>query len=60
VLLFAALAAVVTQPAQARASVRIVQAQRVTKGEWQRSSRRREIVVREGEHEVKVRLIEFE
>jgi hypothetical protein len=60
VLLFAAIAAVTTPPQQARASVRIVRAQRVTRKEWERSARKREIVVREGERKVIVRVIEFE
>jgi hypothetical protein len=59
-LLFVALAAVATPPVQARATVRIVRAQRVTREEWQRSARRREIVLREGERKMIVRLIEFE
>jgi hypothetical protein len=60
VLLFAAIAAVTTPPQQAQASVRIVRAQRVTMEEWERSARKREIVVREGERKVIVRVIEFE
>jgi hypothetical protein len=60
VLLFAAIAAVTTPPQQARASVRIVRAQRVTREEWERSARKREIDVRDGERKVIVRVIEFE
>ena len=59
-LLFAAIAAVTTPPQQARASARIVHAQRVNKQEWERSARKREIVVREGERKIVVRVIEFE
>jgi hypothetical protein len=60
VLLFAAIAAASTPTQQVRASVRIVRAQRVTMEEWERSARKREIVVREGERKVIVRVIEFE
>jgi hypothetical protein len=45
---------------QAHATVRIVQAQRVTSGDWQRSRRKREIVVLESGRKVTIRLIEFE
>jgi hypothetical protein len=60
VLLFAAIAAVATPPQQARVSVRIVRTQRVNRQEWERSARKRENVVREGERKVIVRVIEFE
>jgi len=60
VLLPAVIAAIATPNVQARATVRIVQAQRVNKDEWERSGRKREIVIREGERKVMVRLIEFE
>jgi hypothetical protein len=60
VLLFAAIAAASTPPQQVRASVRILHAQRVTKEEWERSERKREIVLREGERKIIVRVIEFE
>ncbi|HJR83668.1 MAG TPA: hypothetical protein VJ775_07055 [Sphingomicrobium sp.] len=59
-LVLAVLAAATAPPQQVRASVRIVRAQRVNKEEWQHSARKREIVVREGERKVIVRLIEFE
>ena len=58
-LLLAAIAAVVPSvPVQA--TLRIVRAQRVGKEEWQRSGRKREIVVRDGELKVILRLIELE
>jgi hypothetical protein len=60
VLLLAAIAAMTTPHQQAQASVRIIRAQRVNKEEWERSARRREIVVREDGRKVIVRLIEFE
>ena len=55
----AAIAAAAT-PQQARASVRIVKAQRVGRDEWERSKRKREIVMQEAGRRVTVRLIEFE
>ena len=58
-LLPAAIASAAT-PAQARASVRIVKAQRVNREEWERSRRRREVVMQENGRKVTVRLIEFE
>ena len=58
-LLFAVTAAV-TSPPQARVSVRIVRAQRVSKEEWERSARKREIVIDETGRKVVVRLIELE
>jgi hypothetical protein len=58
-LLLAAFAAAATPP-QARATVRIVRAERITSEGWRRSSRRREIVVRDGDRLVRVRLVEFE
>ena len=57
--LIAAIAAAAT-PQQARASVRIVKAQRVTREEWGRSRLRREIIVDESGRKVTVRLMEFE
>jgi hypothetical protein len=44
----------------AQAIVRIQQAQRVTGDDWERSSRKREIVVREGDRTLVIRLIELE
>ena len=58
--MLAAIAVATTPPQHARASVRIVHAQRVNKEEWDRSARKREIVVREGDRRVTVRVIEFE
>jgi hypothetical protein len=64
VLLLAALAAVSQpSPAQAKASVRIIQAVRATSADWEKlpPGRRREVVVRETDgRPVKIRLIEFE
>lgn len=59
-MLFLAAIAAAATPQQVRASVRIVKAQRVTQEEWERSTRRREIVVKEGGRKVTIRLIEFE
>jgi len=59
VLFLAAIAASAT-PVQARASVRIVRAQRINREEWECSRRRREIVVQDGGRWVTVRVIEFE
>jgi hypothetical protein len=61
-LLLAAIAAVTTPPPPqpARASVRIVRAQAVNRQEWERSPRKREMVVEESGRKVTVRLIEFE
>jgi hypothetical protein len=58
--LFLAAIAAATPSVQAEAMVRIERAQRVTDEDWRRSPRKREIVVREGGREVKVRQIEFE
>lgn len=58
-LLFAALAAA-TPPQHARITVRIERAVRINKETWEREKRWRELVVREGERKVTVRLIEFE
>jgi hypothetical protein len=60
VLLLSAIAAMTSPQQQAQASVRIIRAQRVNKEEWERSARRRQIVVREDGRKVIVRLIEFE
>jgi hypothetical protein len=60
VLLLAAIAAMTGPQQQVQASVRIMRAQRVNKEEWERSARRREIVVREDGRKVIVRVIEFE
>jgi hypothetical protein len=59
VLLLAAILASASSQ-QARASVHMIKAQRVTREEWERSRRRREIVIIEGGRQVTVRLIEFE
>jgi hypothetical protein len=59
VLLLAAILASASSQ-QARASVHMIKAQRVTREEWERSRRRREIVINEGGRQVTVRLIEFE
>ena len=58
--LLAALAAAITPPAPARATVRIVQAQRVDGREWERAARRREVVRVESGRRTRIRLIEFE
>jgi len=59
VLLLAAILASASSQ-QARASVHMIKAQRVTREEWERSRRRREIVINESGRQVTVRLIEFE
>jgi hypothetical protein len=59
-MLFLVAIAAAATPQRVRASVRIVKAQRVTQEEWERSTRRREIVVKEGGRKVTIRLIEFE
>jgi hypothetical protein len=59
VLILAAIAATAT-PTQAQVSVRIVRGQRIDREEWERSQRRREIVVEEGGRKVTLRLIDFE
>ena len=58
-MLFALLAATVPVP-QARATVRIVSAARISREEWDKAPRRREIVVEEKGRRVTVRLVEFE
>lgn len=59
-LLLAVIASTVAQAPPAQATVRIVRGQRITREEWQRSKRKREIVVQEQGRKVAVRLIEFE
>ena len=59
-LLLAAFASTVAQAPPVQATVRIVRGQRITREEWQRSRRKREIVVKEDGRKVAVRLIEFE
>jgi len=59
-LALAVAAAVIAPLEQARATARIVRSQRVSRDDWKRSIRKREIVVHEGEQIVMVRLIEFE
>jgi hypothetical protein len=58
--LLAALAAAANPAVQARASVRIVKSGQVNRQSWERSSRRRQVIVREGGREVAIRLIDFE
>lgn len=58
-LLLAALAAATPQ-FPARATVRIVRAQKVDSQEWQRPGRKREIVRSEYGRPVRIRVIEFE
>jgi hypothetical protein len=58
-MLFALLAATAAQP-QARATVRILPAARITRDEWKSAARRREIVIVDGGRKVTVRLVEFE
>jgi hypothetical protein len=61
VLLLAAIAASVTGPRlPARVTARIVRAQAVTKQDWERLGRKREIVRSENERPLRIRLIEFE
>jgi len=64
VLLSFALASVVSPApspsARAQATVRIVNAARVTKGEWDKAARKREVRMVENGRPVIVRLIEFE
>jgi hypothetical protein len=54
------LAVIAATPVRAEAIVRIQQAQRVTKEEWERSRRNREIVARENGRTLIIRLIELE
>ena len=58
-MLFALLAASVQVP-QARATVRILPAARISRDEWKSSPRRKEIVVEDRGRRVTVRLVEFE
>ena len=58
--LLAALAAAANPAVQARASVRIVKSAPVNRQSWERSARRRQVVVREDGREVAIRLIDFE
>ncbi len=58
-MLFALLAAT-AQFTQARATVRILPAARISHDEWKSAPRRREIVVEEKGRRVTVRLVEFE
>ena len=58
-MLFALLAATVPVP-QARATVRIVSAARISREEWDQAPRRKEIVVDDKGQRVIVRLVEFE
>jgi predicted NAD-dependent protein-ADP-ribosyltransferase YbiA (DUF1768 family) len=59
-MLFLAAIAAAATPQQARATVRIVKAQRVNREEWENSKRKRELVVQEAGRKVTVRLIEYE
>ena len=59
-LLLGALLAVTQPPQPARVIVRIERAQRITKAEWDKAARRRELVRIEGKRRVKLRLVEFE
>ena len=60
-LLLAAIAASVTSPhLSARVTVRIVRAQPVTKQEWDRLRRAREIVRSDNGRRVRIRLIDFD
>jgi len=59
-LVLAAMAAAVTPHEPARATARIVRVQRISKDEWERSSRKREIVIHESGQQMLLRLIEFE
>ena len=59
-LVFALAAAAAAPHEQIRATARIVRSHRVSKGEWEHSIRKREIVVHESERKVVLRLIEFE
>ena len=47
-------------PARAQATVRIVNAAQVTKDEWDKASRKREIRLMENGRPVVVKLVEFE
>ena len=58
-MLFALLAASVPVP-QARATVRIQPAARISHEEWRSAPRRKEIVVEDKGRRVTVRLVEFE
>ena len=59
-MLFALIATLATQPAQARATVRIMPAARISRDEWKKAPGRREIVIEEKGQQVTVRLVEFE
>ena len=48
------------QVQQARATVRILPAARISREEWIKSARRRELVLEEKGRLVRVRLVEFE
>jgi len=56
----AALAIAASAQPQVRASVRILTPARATARDWQRSGRRRELVIRDGSRLVTIRLIEYE
>ena len=58
-MLFALLAAAAQVP-QARATVRNQPAARISRDEWNKSLRRREVVVEDKGRRVVVRLVEFE
>ena len=58
-MLFALLAAAAQVP-QARATVRILPAARISRHEWNKALRRREVVVEDKGRRVVVRLVEFE
>ena len=58
-MLFALLAATAQVP-QARATARILPAARISRDEWNKSLRRREVVVEGKGRRVVVRLVEFE
>jgi hypothetical protein len=60
VFLFAAIVSATPLPQQAQATVRIVQAQRVTHEDWDRSARKRQIEIIEDGRTMTIRLIEFE
>ena len=58
-MLFALLAAAAQVP-QARATVRILPAARISRDEWNKVLRRREVAVEDKGRRVVVRLVEFE
>ena len=58
-MLFALLAAT-AQVTQARATLRILPAARISREEWRSAPRRREIVVEDKGRRMTVRLVEFE